>query len=374
MVSMRELAQITVITTGLPPLLDGVGDYSYNLAQQIHNDFGIQTQFIIGNPYWKPILEKQDFQHQAQVLSRRSSRELLKSLGASSAVLLHYVGYGYAKRGCPIWLVKSLEKWRQGHPDRYLLTMFHEIYAYSPNMISSQFWTSPLQQYLAQRLVKLSDRCLTSKQDYAEIITRLSGGKHSQVVSLPVFSNVGEPAIEELPPLQERSHRLVVFGGKGTRARVYQRSLAILETTCQQLEIREIFDIGPSLSFELPRVNHLPIQALGVRHTQEVSQILRDTQVGFFDYSLAFLAKSTVFAAYCAHRVLPIGVDYSGPKSVDGLRAGQHYWLGNAHPDTMGLPDRQLVADQAYRWYQNHRLADQAKLFLTHLPSHVNSQ
>ena len=361
---MKDSMQITAIVTGLPPSVDGVGDYSWYLARQIRQDFGIETKFLVANLAWQATPEINQFN--TERILKRSPSELLKLLQSSSIVLLHYVGYGYAKRGCPIWLVEGLEKWRRENEKKYLLTMFHEVYAYSSNILCSQFWTSPLQRNLAQRLVQLSDHCLTSKEGYAEIITRLSRGKHPNVLSLPVFSNVGEPKPEQLRPLSQRSKRLIIFGGRGTRSRVYQRSLFALERTCRELQIEEIFDIGPPLDFELPLINQTSVQSLGVKTTQEISHLLSDSIVGFFDYSLDFLAKSTIFAAYCAHRLLPVGVFYPG-KEVDGLVVEKHYWIGDTHPDPMSLISGQLVADNAYTWYQQHQLSVQAQVFINSL-------
>ncbi|HYX18488.1 MAG TPA: hypothetical protein VE944_29820 [Nostoc sp.] len=83
------------------------------------------------------------------------------------AILLYYVGYGYAQRGCPVWLVDGLERWKNLFPKRSLVTMFHEISASVPPWTSA-FWLSSLQRSLAARLAQMSDRCITSKQLYAD--------------------------------------------------------------------------------------------------------------------------------------------------------------------------------------------------------------
>jgi hypothetical protein len=243
--------------------------------------------------------------------------------------------------------------------------MFHEIYAFGP-IWTSQFWTSPLQKNLAARLAFRSDHCFTSKEGYAEILYRLSQGKHAKIPALPVFSNVGEP--DYVPPLVERSQRLVVFGGCGPRSRVYQRSRLALERTCRELEIEEIVDIGPSLGFEIEPINGTSVTCLGVKTAQEISSLLSSSVAGFFDYPTEFLAKSTIFAAYCAHRVIPVGVFYEG-ENVDGLEAGKHYWLGDRHQGSMSLSVGQVVADNAYAWYQNHNLSTNARAFATCLMS-----
>lgn len=360
---MNSLARITAIVPRLPPAVDGLGDYSLNLAWQLRQDFGLVTDFIVGDPTWVGGTSVEEFTvKQVKGQSATALLDLLPTeLQSSSTVLLHYVGYGYAKRGCPLWLVQGLERWRKAETNRCLITMFHEIYAFGP-IWTSQFWTSPLQRNLATRLAFRSDRCFTSKQGYAQILDRLSQGKHEKIPTLPVFSNIGEP--ENLSPLVERPRRLVVFGGRGPRSRVYQRSRLALERTCRELEIEEIFDIGPSLGFEIEPINGTSVTCLGVKMTQEISNLLSSSVAGFFDYPTEFLAKSTIFAAYCAHRVIPVGVFYEG-LNVDGLEPGKHYWLGDRHPGNMDLLLGQAIADNALAWYQTHQLSVQSRVFAT---------
>lgn len=360
---MNHKAHITAIVPRLPPAVDGLGDYGLNLARQLRQDFGLITEFIVGDPNWIGETSIEGFVvKKMQKQSAATLLDLLPSeIHSKATVLLHYVGYGYAKRGCPIWLVEGLERWKKASSNRCLVTMFHEIYAFGP-MWTSQFWTSPLQKNLATRLTFRSDHCFTSKQGYAEILYQLSQGKHSKIPSLPVFSNIGEP--EHIPPLLERPRRLVVFGGRGPRSRVYQRSRLALERTCRELEISEIVDIGPSLGFEVEPVEGIPIISMGVKNAQEISDLLSNSLVGFFDYPTEYLAKSTIFAAYCAHKVIPIGVFYEG-LNVDNLEAGKHYWLGDRHQGSMNLLVGQLIADNAYAWYQTHNLSVQARAFST---------
>lgn len=357
--------QIISIVSGLPPAIDGVGDYALNLAKQLNKDFSINTIFIVGNPNWvgKPEIEGLAIRK----VNDRSISTLLSLLNnnspQSTTVLLHYVSYAYAKRGCPFWLIDGLQQWRSAKSDRTLVTIFHELYTSSP-ILSSSFWLSPVQNHLASRLSQMSDRCLTSKQIYANLLYKLSLGQKSQVPTLPVFSNIGEP--EQVLPIAERRQRLVVFGGSSTRGRVYQRSLAALAKTCQELEIEEIIDIGPPIGLEISEINGVPIVAMGQTAAAEVSALLSSAIVGFFDYPLDYLAKSTIFAAYCAHKMIPIGTFYTG-NSMDGLEAGKHYWLADRPSGKLSLELGQAIADNAYTWYQTHNLSKQAKIFAAYL-------
>ncbi|MBW4553883.1 MAG: glycosyltransferase family 1 protein [Aphanocapsa sp. GSE-SYN-MK-11-07L] len=356
---------LITIVPRLPPLVDGVGDYAFKLARRLRQD-GVETRFIVCDPDWSGAASfgtEPSEEFAIATLTHRSATALCQQLEAwqhQSTILLHYVGYGYARRGCPTWLVKGLSAWHQGQTERYLVTMFHELYASGTPIWTSSFWTSPLQKQLAVRLARLSDRCLTNRQASAAALHAMSQGKHQQIPALPVFSTIGEPKLTQ--PLSERCPRIVVFGGGGQRQRAYQRSLPILEQACASLGIQEIVDIGPPLSQPLPTVAGQPIKALGVQPAAEISRLLADAIAGFFDYPIAYLEKSTIFAAYCAHQVLPIGGVYP-EQTLAGIEPDQHFWTGNSAPLDWG--NLQAIADNASAWYDRHSLANQTQAYLT---------
>jgi hypothetical protein len=356
------------IVPRLPPTTDGLGDYALRLAGELQVKFGIKSRFIVCDPTWIGENEVEGFS--IARLKDRSAASLKSSLINSrpfSAVLLHYVGYGYARRGAPVWLVDGLERWRTGNEESRLLTMFHEVYASGP-LWTSAFWLSSLQKHLAARLSRLSDACLTSRQGYAEILNSLSRNKHNSIATLPVFSNIGEPVQTPLL-LKERRRRLVVFGGRSNRLRVYENSMAVLEKVCRALAIEEIFDVGPPTGLTVSQINSVPVVEMGERPAAEISALLSDVVAGFFNYHTTYLAKSTIFAAYSAHRLIPISASCDAAAQVDGLEAGKHYWTANSHEETLGLADGQEIADNAYAWYQNHNLSVQAE----HLAVQISS-
>lgn len=349
---------ITVIVPRLPPSIDGLGDYGLNLARQMRQDFGINSRFIVCDPTWQGPAILEDFQ--VNRISKRTRKELFSLISADSTVLLHYVGYGYAKRGCPVWLVRALKEWKS-LPEKKCITVFHECYAFGP-IWTSQFWTSPLQKFLASRLGLISDYCLTSSKKYSEIISKLTYGKHSNSPHLPVFSNIGEPEVQ--PNLTERTRRIVVFGSKGSRSRVYKESKDVLSQICQKFKINEIFDIGPLVDFEILDIDGIPVEVLGVKHPKEVSEILSKSMIGVINYPPDYLAKSGIFAAYCSHRLLPV-VAHSQKETMieDDLRESVHFLQGNIeYPLSLTLFEAQQVADAAFDWYQSHRLSVHAKI------------
>ncbi|MEQ8536744.1 MAG: glycosyltransferase family 1 protein [Coleofasciculus sp. D1-CHI-01] len=355
---------IIQIVPRLLPAIDGVGDYALNLACQLRKDFDITTLFLVGDPTWTGNSEIEGFL--ISKITERSANNLLSLLPSDkSTVLLHYVGYGYATRGCPFWLVDGLQRWRTANANHHLVTMFHELYA-SGLPWTSAFWLSPWQRNLVACLARLSDRAITSKQLYGDILHKLSKSQHTHISAIPVFSNVGEA--KNLLPLAKRQRRLVVFGGRNRRLRIYQHSLAVLSRTCKMLKIKEVVDIGAATGLTLSPVNGVPIVEIGQQSASVITTILSHSLAGFLDYSPDFLSKSTIFAAYCAHGMLPVNICCT-TLPVDGIESEKHYWIPNGQ--AKGLQNKvQVIANNAYTWYQNHNLSVQAKIFATYI---VNS-
>lgn len=353
------------IVPRLPPAINGLGDYALNLARQLQCDFGVNTHFIVGDNSWAGETSIDGF-----VISRidtRSDTALLSKLTKINnvgAILLHYVGYGYARRGCPLWLIDGLARWKEDAPKSSLLTMFHETHASGPPWTSA-FWLSSTQKHLAARLAQISDNCLTSRSASAELIKKLSRGKHIEVQILPVFSSVGELKLTR--PLTERSRKMMVFGTMGRRLQVYQRSREVLGQLCRQFGIGEIFDVGRPIDlngFDIPDVR---ITVLGEASRETVSSLLANSVIGFLDYPEQLLGKSSIFAAYCAHRVLPVIATNGEAPGADGLEAGQHYWPSHFNVEDLTPARSQRIADNAANWYQAHSLPKQAEVFASYL-------
>ncbi len=358
---------VTTLVPRLRPAIDGVGDYGFKLALQLREDYNITTQFIVGDPTWQRNNDLKGME--AHAVSCRSVESLLSHLQGTSTVILHYVPHGYAQKACPFWLIQALERWHTSTANASLITMFHELYALDWHRPwSSDFYLSPVQQYLAARVAQLSTVCLTSTERYRHSIQRLSHGKHTQVSVLPVPSNMGEPS--RLLPLSQRQRRLIIFGQRRSKGPIYRHFQALLNQICQTLAIQEIWDIGPSVDPTPIQISAVPVKKLGKLPETDISQILSESLAGFLSYDPKRLGKSGIFAAYCAHGMVPINHTH-GPSPVDGLVVNQHYWcpiFAPSHP-----PDIETIADYALAWYRNHGLSKQAAVFRHHLSNVIIS-
>ncbi len=353
------MMNVVSIVPQLPPAINGVGDYALSLARQLRKDFNIHTHFIVGNSQWNGGAEIEGFSiNQVRDSNSKELTNLLTNLSAGdrpSVVLLHYVGYGYAKRGCPIWLVDGLQRWKAAYSQRSLITLFHELYAFGLPWQSS-FWLSPLQQNLATRLAKLSDYGWTSQYKTVGLLSKLTNDQNCPIINLPIASTIDELA--EKKSWSQRQRRLIIFGTYGRRVAIYQKSFKSLLQVVRNLDIQEVLDIGKPLSLQLPEIDGTPISILGEQPVSVLSSLFQDSIAGMIDYPANLLAKSSIFANYCASGMLPIVV---GTKSIteesDGLVAGKHYWFPAKPDQPLNENIAQAIADNAYDWYQNHNLS-----------------
>ena len=235
--------------------------------------------------------------------------------------------------------------------------MFHELYAFGPPWRSA-FWTSRIQQRIAARLARLSSACVTNMRRYANWLGSRAPQHANRIKVLPVFSTVGEPA--QVPACAERPARLAVFGTPGWRRRAYTEHRDCLERVCAQLRLTELVDIGAACGV-VPELG-VPCVQKGSLPAEQLSRELLSCRAGFLSYPVPFLGKSTIFAAYAAHGLVPFTHAANSEVSEDGLQPSRHFVL--AAPSFAADNEAcSLVAGNAFQWYGAHRMEVHAGTF-----------
>jgi hypothetical protein len=269
--------------------------------------------------------------------------------GALSGELLclHFSGYGFQKRGVPTWLVQTI---RDVRPRFHRVgIVFHELFASGPPW-GSAFWLTGVQKRIARDLLTLADFWVTSREESGRWLGQYSRAVPHKV--LPVFSTVGE--LESISTA--RRNRLVVFGSAGVRTNVYQWADGEV-FRCAQRHGLQIHDIGPSLHHPAleGQLADEKVVVHGKLPAEEVSAALAEASYAALAYPVDYVAKSSVFAAYCSHGVCSILLsrDYS---THDGLVANRHYASGFDTLDTKTIRPA-LIGQEARTWYEPHRVS-----------------
>jgi hypothetical protein len=346
---------VTQLTTGLPPQIDGVGDYTLELARALR-ERGAESRFVLPPAPIAPAAVG----FPAERLMDRRAVELAEALEAGMpwTVLLHFVGYGYAPSGVCWWLAEGLRRWKAGGRGRRLVTVFHELYATGLPWQRS-FWTTVPQRRIARGLAALSDVALTTSPASAAKLARWH--PDLKVIVSPVFSNVGE--CDAPPPLASRGPFAVIFGKEASRRRAYS---ALNNCACpvgdglRRLGVERLWDIGPPIAAPAA-VAGLPVEPLGALDAAAVSAHLMQARAGLADYPLHVLTKSGIMAAYFAHGLLAVNTSTVGTLP-DGIEEGREF----VRPSRLFAPafDAQAVADAGFRWYRPHDLEETARVLL----------
>lgn len=276
-------------------------------------------------------------------------------------IVLQYSGYGFARRGTPLWLPGRLREMKRSA--RSVSVYFHELFAGGPPWRSA-FWLSPWQRGIVRALAQISDFWLTNRAASGHWIAQRSAPRPHAV--LPVFSNVGEPG----PGPHARSGDAVVFGSSALRSAFYRQHGAALLRWMAASGAR-VHDIGAPVREDIA-VSLLAREGIdvhGMLAGEAVSALMQQARFGLIDYPLAFLAKSSVFAAYCAHGLAP--VVFSGAhENADGLVRMQHYLPGFAE-HSAPAPQAAHIAQAAWAWYQPHRAAAHAQTLQSLIARHA---
>ena len=344
------------IVPHLPGTFDGVGDYALNLARALSADHGITTTFLVARR--TSATSKEGY----AVISGLESDASAALAQKCDHVILHYVNYGYQARGVPFSLRAFVRQLRGRLRGRWVTT-FHELYA-SGAPWKSAFWLRPLQVRIARDMIDASTACVVSNTPIEQAIHAYDRSK--KVYLAPVLSNFGEPELSGFDAASPR--RWAICGGTALIA----RSLALFEQLHQLVPeafAPEHLDVvggreEVSIKTTLERLRRKRA-GLSCHYHPEVSaklasEILRQSAFGWIDYFGAekmwpgMVLKSTAFAAFCAHGIVPILSHREEPITVNGDALPGAYYIT---PEAINFPPPEQLREKQqkiYAWYHAH--------------------
>lgn len=294
-------------------------------------------------------------------LARRLHPDGPRGAHRGVAVLLHYSGYGYQRRGLPAWLVRQLVRAQGEWGDNLrVVTYFHETFASGPPWRSA-FWLSGVQNRIGSQVARLADAVCTNTGLHAEWLSEARAGAGPPPLVRPVFAAIGEPPGGVLSQAA-REPVAVVLGAAATRTR------ALLACAGKGAQLRRhgieaIVEVGPGVATAVD--TGLPLRFVGRLETPELHRLLQRSHGGLIDYPASLLGKSSVFAALVAHGVAVLNTRVFD-RDADGLQQGHHY-LGLFEHNAARLRSladantRRAVVEAAWHWYQPHNSVTQAE-------------
>jgi hypothetical protein len=338
---------ILQIVPRAPGNREGVGDYASMLANALERAHGYSSAFvtaaILADESWQP--------------------------PPASAVILHYVNYGYHARGVPAWLPQKLDSIQKCNGAR-LLTIFHELYA-SGSWKQSAFWLRPLQKRIARAIARRSAVCIVSSATLAGQLHELA--PVARVIVRPVPSTFGEPILSRNVIAQKDCHRWGICGGSELIERSLRSFLDRRHLLAEDFAPRELFVIGgadrDAIRETLQRTSGIVSHYLPNVERTLASEALASCAFGWLDYfehpnvPTAAILKSTSFAAYCAHGIIPVFPSAGSEIDLQGDALPGPFYVGEGGSHFPVAAERANAAIESYHWYRRNasveRLADE---------------
>ncbi len=355
-----QTTKILQIVPRLSPDVDGVGDYTLSLAHELRDRYQIHSDFLVVRPSERtqPVVDGFTVHH----LAAHTAEGLLAQIPADvSTIVLQYSNYPYllGKLDAPAWLVVALMRLkRQG---LRIVIMFHELPTLQYQRIRLP---NPIQRRVSRGLAQVADVVVTNN---AAFQYTLAVWAKTPVHCVPNFSTIGE--VRQVLPLCDRERTLVIFGSTD-RGRIYRSNLEGIRQICQRFNIHTLYDIGHPIDWDTDGLGtETTVIKTGLLPAAAVSKLMFTALIGIFDYRRFpnNLAKSTVYAAYCAHGLLPLCNLRALPQQ-DGILPHRHYLdtttlYQKSHPTAVSLSSLQRISDNALAWYGTHTLAKCAERY-----------
>ncbi len=338
-----------------PGTHDGVGDYALNLAHALARQFKIKTIFAVPHAMAE---EVGAFSVRSFDLSAEAAAEIADDC---DDVLLHYVNYGYHARGVPRRLPGFLQTLRRKSGLR-MSVVFHELFAEVRTPWRSAFWLRPLQIRIAREIAAQAEVCFVSGELMAGQLQRIA--EPARVSIHPVMSTFGEPILSASNFAARDPHQWVICGGTALVERSVRSFAARIGEIPESFSPRELFVLGgrpnDAVRANLESLRDLRVEYLPEIEASAASSILSSCSCGWLDYfhetraPVGAVLKSTAFAAYCAHGVIPVFPRASSPVQLRQDSLPGPFFVGESGQNLPSEPERVQVAHSLYDWYQRN--------------------
>jgi len=263
--------KIHIISAALPPLLDGIGDYTAHLAAELARSATVTV--LAGAPTPDPIPGV----HVETAFAADDPRSVWNLVGRVAEdkpdwVLLQYNPFSYGRWGLNLHLPRAMQAIKQHCPSASVAVMVHEKFAALESFKLGVM--STWQRYQFWQLGRMADILFFSIDPWTQTYRRQFPGK--PVIHLAVGSNIPEVQIsrQEARTRLGISDRTLVLGIFGTKhpSRLIGWNLNAIQAVCASRQDVITVYLGPDDDVIRKRFGSLPLIADGPLPAEEVSR------------------------------------------------------------------------------------------------------
>lgn len=319
---------MVVIVPRLPPAVCGLADYTRKLLWEMKLEPKPHILVMTGADATRAAHPELDIEQIPADGSRLVAR--LVELRAER-VLVEYVGQGFQSRGCPLWLLGALRRWRLATPGARLVVMFQELW-FEPAWWRPDWLLQKLHRRALRRLVPVLDQTFLSTAGYGRWLADVAAPENLAV--LPNATNI--PPVASPAEARRDAGAWILFGRQGSRLAALGEIAPWLEKLHTARRLRTLQLVGSRESGEMNAredaliASLLPpgaFEMLGPQSPERLSRIFLAAEFGIFTQSPASYTKSTIFMAYASH-----GVHIVSPNTMGAKKAPQ-CWV--THPSEL---------------------------------------
>jgi glycosyltransferase involved in cell wall biosynthesis len=278
--------KVTIVTSALPPRMDGIGDHSSGLAGALAQSLDVTVYTARG--FSPDAIPGVDIVQSFDIAPRRAIADLESAMKQSPAdwIILQYNPFCFGKRGINPFLAGTIRRIKQNSPNMKLAVMVHEMWMH----------TSTLKYAILSMIQRRQFAAVTSQADLTLFSTGPWADNYQlrypdrKCVHMPVGSNLpyvkaDREAIRRELGFADNTIVLGSFGGNHPSRLfdLFAKSARRLKSAGFDVRILSIGSAGPAIRESMPE---LPLVDLGSLVADEVSRKLQAIDIymsPFFD-------------------------------------------------------------------------------------------
>lgn len=341
--------KVSLLAAALPPQLDGIGDYTANLAAELSHHAQIQVLAPSGRDYLPiPGVDVRP----AFSVARRGDvwqmEEVLRNI-RPDWVVLQYNPFSWGNRGLNLSLAPLLSAIRKRIGAR-IAVMVHEAF------MTIHTWRSAVmsgyQRYQFFQLGRAADLMFFSIAPWAERFSRWFPGK--PIYHLPVSSNIPQVCLSREAARARLSvdPDQVVLGIFGTahESRLFGYVRAAAERVASEGGRPLLLYIGPHPERVEPAFAGLPHIAEGPLAPEEISRRFQAMDISLAPYSDGVSSRRTSMIAALQHAIPTVCTRGTNTDSIFLREDGRSILLAQDQtPESFADQVAKLLQDQALR-------------------------
>lgn len=296
--------RLIIISPETPPQVCGVGDYSYQLAQQFLSFNNYKSlEIAVEKNQDKTVQTLIPVDHWKKVLDRAASSN------DAYDVIVNFTPLGFSKLAYPIAFIKALKSFKNKNQDNRIFVLFHEIWNGNPKLRLHHKIRDYFSKKTCVAIGKIASGISVVTNHQKEKLERALPG--TEILLQPVGANIYPPA--NVSPLSvERSKGIwVIFGLSHTRLWTLKANIDLVKKLLANGGLKEIRAIGPyadsygqeEAAFASEHLGKGVLIQLGKLPADEISKELLNAKGAFVGQTADSLIKSGTFLSMAAHGV-----------------------------------------------------------------------